>query len=131
MLGEQPEVDRNRIFLFGHSEGCYISPLVHQRSPVKGIILLTAPAERLDEVRTYQAEGIKEDFGSIPGVRGSLIRFAVRLTSGSDSERDPTKGGGKGSAIYRTGNPFQAYKIECQMDEGAFSVESPRDLLVC
>lgn len=87
-LRDQPEVDKNRIFLFGHSEGGYIAPLVHRKSPVSGIVLLMAPAERLDEVLAYQADALQADFKSIPGVRGRLIRLAIRMTSGSDMKRN-------------------------------------------
>jgi uncharacterized protein len=86
-LRDQPEVDGNRIFLFGHSEGCYISPLVYRKSPVTGIILLMAPADRLDEVLAYQADCLQVDFKSIPGVKGWFIRLAVRMTSGSDMKK--------------------------------------------
>lgn len=107
-LRDQPEVDRNRTFLFGHSEGCYIAPLVHRKSPVNGIVLLMAPAERLDDVLSYQADAIAADIKSMRGVKGRLIRLSIRIT-GSDVKKTQQH---VKTRVLQTTKPVIRYKLQ-------------------
>jgi hypothetical protein len=81
-LKSQPEVDTERIILLGHSEGCYIAPLVGQRTQVAGMVLLMAPADRLDTVILEQAAMMEDALRTIKGLKGSLVRLLVRVSNG-------------------------------------------------
>ena len=82
VLKSQKEVDPEKIVIVGHSEGCYIAPLVAQRIPVAGMVLLMAPADRLDTILLYQAQMMEGALGTIKGLKGSLIRRLVSVQNG-------------------------------------------------
>lgn len=82
VLKSQKEVDPAKIVIIGHSEGCYIAPLVAQRIPVAGMVLLMAPADRLDTILLYQAQMMEGALGTIKGLKGSFIRWLVSVQSG-------------------------------------------------
>jgi hypothetical protein len=86
-LKDQPEIDAKRVILIGHSEGCYIAPIVNQKEPVAGMVLLMASADPLDKVLAYQSELMDSAIRSIKGFRGKLIRFVMHIAgSGSVAE---------------------------------------------
>ena len=68
-------IDENRIFLLGHSEGCLVAPVVHDRVPVQGMILLSPSAEPLGETTAWQREQMKRDMQTIDGFQGWLLRL--------------------------------------------------------
>ena len=82
LLKDQPGIDAKRIVLIGHSEGCYIAPMVNRREPVAGIVLLMAAADRLDMVLEYQSEWTEDAIRSMKGFRGKLIRYSISLFGG-------------------------------------------------
>ena len=83
LLKNQPEVDPKHIILLGHSEGCLIAPLVAQRESVAGMILLMAPADRVDMVVGYQSQMMQSAIESIKGITGSIARFQIRIQYGT------------------------------------------------
>jgi hypothetical protein len=82
VLKNQPEIDPGCIILLGHSEGCIIAPLVCQKNPVAGMILLMAPADRLDVIIGYQGEMMDDAVQSIKGLKGRVGRFSLRIVNG-------------------------------------------------
>lgn len=54
---------RRPVILLGHSEGTRISPMIAERVPVQGLILLGAMGRRLDALMRYQM--IDRDFAAI------------------------------------------------------------------
>lgn len=53
-LREQPEV--GPIFLFGHSEGAEIAPILAMEEPVAGLMVIAGPARPLDQLLLWQTE---------------------------------------------------------------------------
>ncbi len=74
-LKTHPNVDPNRIFLLGHSEGCSLAVLVQQRVAAHGLILLAGAAESLKVTITRQGEEIARDFGKMTGLKGVFMRL--------------------------------------------------------
>jgi pimeloyl-ACP methyl ester carboxylesterase len=60
VLMKQPEVDRNRITVLGHSEGTVITPLLAIENPdkVKNIVLMGAAAQNFSDIIEYQLVGL-------------------------------------------------------------------------
>jgi len=55
VLRSETQVDGARVFVLGHSLGALMAPRIGQRAPeVAGLILLAAPARRLDEILPAQ-----------------------------------------------------------------------------
>lgn len=68
-------IDENRIFLLGHSEGCLVAPVIYDRVPVQGMILLSPSAEPLGETTEWQREQMKRDMQTMGGFQGWLLRL--------------------------------------------------------
>ncbi|MGG1684615.1 alpha/beta hydrolase family protein [Pseudalkalibacillus sp. NRS-1564] len=68
-------IDEERIYLLAHSEGCLVSPVVHTRTTVQGMILLSPSAEPLAETTAWQRSQMKEDMQTLSGFQGWLLRF--------------------------------------------------------
>jgi len=57
-------IDREQIFLLGHSEGGILAPIIAAENPdPKGLILLAAPAHSLDWIIRGQIERLNRDMG--------------------------------------------------------------------
>ncbi|TWI56019.1 alpha/beta hydrolase [Halalkalibacter nanhaiisediminis] len=74
-LQEHTLVDKQRIFLLGHSEGCMLAPEITRDKGIAGLILVAGAAESLLEALTYQREQIVNDLKAIKGFKGKLIRL--------------------------------------------------------
>lgn len=69
-LRTRPDVDPNRLFLLGHSEGAMIAPMVAATdTTLRGIILLSAPAHTGRRILDYQKAELSEDMMKLPWVR--------------------------------------------------------------
>ncbi len=56
-LQAQPEIDRQRCFVIGHSEGAYLAPeIVVENEDVAGLVLLEGAARPLGEITRWQVE---------------------------------------------------------------------------
>jgi len=56
-LRAQPEIDPDRIFLIGHSEGAYLAPIIAtEDDTIRGVVLLAGAARSLDEITRWQIE---------------------------------------------------------------------------
>ncbi len=54
-LATQPEIDRNRVGLAGHSQAGWVAPLAAERAPViRFLVLFSGPAVTADENDVYQ-----------------------------------------------------------------------------
>lgn len=74
-LKQQPQIDPERIYILGHSEGAILAPQVFEREPVKGLILLSGIAESLKATVDRQNEMVFEELGKMTGFKGFLIRL--------------------------------------------------------
>lgn len=54
-LAVQPEVDRQRVYMLGHSEGAEVAPIIADSpSPLRGIVIMGAPALPLTQILMQQ-----------------------------------------------------------------------------
>ena len=87
-----PEVDTTRVFLLGHSLGGTLAPLIAERLPLAGVILLAPGARLLDEAildqfgRRLRLTGQSEDAVTrqLDDLRAAFAR--VRSGAAADSE---------------------------------------------
>ncbi|TVX88246.1 alpha/beta hydrolase family protein [Paenibacillus agilis] len=75
-LKSRQEVDPHRIFIFGHSEGASIAPLVHTKEPVHGLMLISGGVENLvhDTIPRQTGQAL-EELEQAKGIKGFLIRL--------------------------------------------------------
>jgi len=76
-LKKHPKVDRDKILLLGHSEGCIIGTIAHEQLPVAGLILLAGAASNLEEPMAYQNQQIIEEIKHVKGIKGMILRGLV------------------------------------------------------
>ena len=73
-------VDSRRVFVLGHSEGSIIAPQLSARNPsIAGIILLCPFIQPMEQLLRQQARQMTADIRRVPGLKGAIIRLAVRL----------------------------------------------------
>ena len=73
-------VDREKVFLLGHSEGCIIAPQVAtQRSNVAGQILLCPFIDTMESILCKQSDQIGREFETAPGALGMALRLYCRI----------------------------------------------------
>jgi hypothetical protein len=91
LLKSREEIDPQRVFVLGHSEGGILAPLLASEGGVAGLILVAAPAQPLDRVLLEQARRIPEAMGVPPeGVEAQVRRTRqfiefVRETEGGEA----------------------------------------------
>lgn len=73
-LKQNPKVDKERIILLGHSEGCIIATALNEREPVNGIILSSGAAENIEEALKFQRESAYRELLKKTGLLGWLVR---------------------------------------------------------
>jgi dienelactone hydrolase len=100
-LRQQPNVDPNRIYLLGHSEGGQIVPMIEPSIPgIAGIVLMAGPALPIDRVIDEQTSGkapaaLKKAFASYVGQDPAVAITHVNvpilvLQGGRDGQILPT-----------------------------------------
>jgi len=86
-LTSQQCINRELIFLLGHSEGTLIAPKISlEYRDIAGLILLAAAVQNIEQVLTYQASKAKDDIEQGGGFNRQLIKLVWKLTGG-----DPLK----------------------------------------
>lgn len=78
-LQSQPNVDKEKIFILGHSEGALIAPAVHKKTPVSGLILLAGAASSNLELLPLQTERAYAEMNQAKGLKGWVVR-KLRVT---------------------------------------------------
>ena len=79
-LKAEPRCDGTAMFLLGHSEGCIVAPRVSlQRPELAGLILLCPVLTPIETVLMKQAEHVERELERMVGIKGKLLRLAVRL----------------------------------------------------
>lgn len=78
-LQSQPNVDKEKIFILGHSEGALIAPAVHKKKPVSGLILLAGAASSNLELLPLQTERAYAEMNQARGLKGWVVR-KLRVT---------------------------------------------------
>ncbi|CAM3873897.1 alpha/beta hydrolase [Aeromicrobium ponti] len=71
---ELPEIDPERIFLLGHSEGCSLIPPINKQVKAAGIILLAGQADNVRKASEMQAMLLEKEVTEMKGFNGLLLR---------------------------------------------------------
>lgn len=74
-LKEQENIDKDRIILLGHSEGCGIAPALNDRMPVNGIILLAGFRGSVLDASKHQQEQVIDELKNMKGFKGAIFRL--------------------------------------------------------
>lgn len=73
-LQNQAIVDKEKIFILGHSEGALIAPAVNHRISVSGLILLAGAAGPTKELSNFQTEKLFKEMNEANGFKGWIFR---------------------------------------------------------
>lgn len=73
-LENHPQIDKNQIYIIGHSEGAILALAVNQSKNIKGLILLAGGGENLREVLQWQRNIAMESILQMPGFKGLMLR---------------------------------------------------------
>lgn len=83
-----PEVDPDRIFMLGHSEGCTLIPPINRRVDAAGIILLAGHADNVRTASEMQTKLLEEEVAAMKGFNGMLLRaLKVHKTTASKQKK--------------------------------------------
>ncbi|MDW8801512.1 alpha/beta fold hydrolase [Clostridium sp. A1-XYC3] len=77
-LQNHPRVDRDKIILIGHSEGCILATIANTIIPAAGLVLLAGAGTNLWAPMKYQNAQILEEVKHKKGLKGFILRLAVR-----------------------------------------------------
>lgn len=79
-LSDYDFVDKEQIYLLGHSEGCIIAPQVNIKRPsIAGLILLAPFIEPLDEILRDQGKQLQREVDAATGFSGALQRLIFKV----------------------------------------------------
>ncbi|HET7401674.1 MAG TPA: alpha/beta fold hydrolase [Usitatibacter sp.] len=90
MLEQRPEVDRDRIYLVGHSLGGQLAPRIAAKEHLAGAVLLAPPAAPLPETLERQLNSVSHGKGSDATVSALRTQAAhlKALLAGEDAPAD-------------------------------------------
>jgi len=79
-LTAQECIDKDLVFLLGHSEGTMSAPRISLDYPsIAGLILLAPNVQKMEEVLRWQAQTVWEEIQQLGGITGFLTRLQVKL----------------------------------------------------
>ncbi len=70
-------VDKDKILLLGHSEGCILASIANTTHPVSGLILVSGAGICLKTAMQFQNLGIIEEIKKMKGLKGKLLSYLV------------------------------------------------------
>lgn len=76
-LQNHDRVDKDKIILIGHSEGCILATIANTINSVGGLVLLAGAGTNIWEPMKYQNSQILEEVKKAKGLRGFVLRLAV------------------------------------------------------
>lgn len=77
-LQNHPKVDKDKIIVIGHSEGCILSTIASTIAPVRGLVLIAGAGTNIWEPMKYQNNQILEEIKHTKGLKGMLLRLVVK-----------------------------------------------------
>ncbi len=77
-LQNHPRVDKDKIILVGHSEGCILATIASNMNLVGGLVLLAGAGTNIWEPIKYQNAQILEEIKTMRGLKGFLLRLALK-----------------------------------------------------
>lgn len=72
-LREHPQVNADKVFVLGHSEGTILATALNARNPVSGLVLLAGSGTTLDSALKMQQELAYSELEKLTGFKGFLI----------------------------------------------------------
>jgi hypothetical protein len=92
LMSSRSEVDRNRVGLFGHSEGAVVAAIAAARSPaVKFIVMMAGTAIRGDQVLRKQAEDTARAGGANDAQVAAILAAHAALLDGVRRGAEPAE----------------------------------------
>jgi uncharacterized protein len=82
MLANHPKVDKNKLIIAGHSEGCMVGTALNARRQAAGLILLSGGGETLKDALDYQRMVTFKELAQKKGIQGFIIRKFNTLEKG-------------------------------------------------
>lgn len=73
-LCSNSNVNSNKVFVLGHSEGAILATALKSRNLVSGLILLSGAGSKLDTAMKIQQELVYSELGKLNGFKGFLIK---------------------------------------------------------
>ncbi|MCD7034008.1 alpha/beta hydrolase [Metabacillus sp. GX 13764] len=86
-LKELPYVDKERVYILGHSEGALLAPAINKRESAAGLVLLCGGAIGMTEVSEWQREFGYKALAELKGLKGWLIK-KLRLVETAKKKND-------------------------------------------
>jgi uncharacterized protein len=80
-LKNHPKVDKDKIILLGHSEGCILSTIASAMIPVKGLILVAGAGVCLKSLIKYVDIKMLEEAKKKRGLKGRILRLFINEDS--------------------------------------------------
>jgi pimeloyl-ACP methyl ester carboxylesterase len=77
-LKNHPRVDADKVIIIGHSEGCILSTIASTKVQVGGLVLIAGAGTNIWGPMKYQNGQIVEEVKSMKGLKGALLRLAVK-----------------------------------------------------
>lgn len=77
-LQEDTRVDKDKIILVGHSEGCILSTIANSMVPVAGLVLIAGAGTNIWNPMQYQNAEILEEIKHMKGLKGMLLRLVLK-----------------------------------------------------
>lgn len=74
-LISHPDVDKEKVFVLGHSEGAIIASEIAKDEDVAGLMLLGGAGESLREAMTYQRKQVVDALKATKGIKGLFIKL--------------------------------------------------------
>ena len=76
-LQNHPKIDKDKIILLAHSEGCILSTIASTMIPVAGLILVAGAGASLKGFIKYVDAKILEEVKKKKGLKGSILRICI------------------------------------------------------
>ena len=73
-LRNYPNVNLDKVFVLGHSEGAILATALNARNPVSGLILLSGAGSKLHSAIEKQQELVYSELEKLKGFKGFLVR---------------------------------------------------------
>lgn len=84
LLREHPEVDPERVFLAGHSQGGTVAPRVAAEAPVAGLVILAGGAQPLQQAMVRQFRYLASLGPADPAAQSALLDTVTRQAAAVD-----------------------------------------------
>lgn len=83
-----PEIDPERVFLLGHSEGCTLLPAINNEVDAAGLIFIAGQADNVRNASEMQVKLLEEEVSNMKGFQGWLLRrLKIHKTSASKQRK--------------------------------------------